>query len=118
MGLNTEPAQSHPFYADEIIKGTLDEMQKYEGVFLFAPGNHDFDGGGNSHLSSQGLSEIFQQPFLAYANGNLHLTEDNCYCYYDVPEKKVRVVLLNSQINEGKSKPTYAYGNEQLSWLV
>lgn len=117
IGLNTEPAHSMQSYADMIINNTRNEMAKYKGVFLFAPGNHDFDGGGGRHITSGELSEIFQQPSLAYANGNLHLTKGNCWSYYDVPGKNLRLIVLNSQ-NTETIGTYYTFGMEQLEWLI
>ena len=70
-------------------------MAKYKGVFLYAPGNHDYDGGAERHLSSARLCELFQQPSLQYADGNLHLTGHNCWSYYDRPEKRLRIITLS-----------------------
>lgn len=117
IGLNTEPAHSSKEYADMIIRNTLDEMRKFHGVFLFAPGNHDYDGSVEHHITAQELSDMFQKPSLPYANGNLHLTEGNCWSYYDIPEKNVRFIMLNSQNGETINS-YYTFGNEQLQWLI
>ena len=118
IGLNTEPAHSNREFADMIIRNTQNEMAKYKGVFLFAPGNHDYDGGDGRKISSGELSDLFQKPSLPYAEGNLHLTEGNCWCYYDLPGKKFRVIMLNSQNSETQGDFYYTYGTEQLKWLV
>ncbi len=118
IGLHVEPAHSNREYADDILRNTLEEMAKFKGVFLFAPGNHDFDGGNGRHLSSAELSEIFQKPSAVYAGENLHLCENNCWCYYDIPEKHFRVILLNSQNSEMQGEYHYTFGNDQLDWLI
>ena len=117
IGLNTEPAHSLQSFADMIINNIRNEMAKYKGVFLFAPGNHEYDGGGGRHITSGELSELFQKPSLPYANGNLHLTDGNCWSYYDVPGKNLRLITLNSQ-NTETIGTYYTYGMEQLEWLV
>ena len=117
IGLNTEPAHSMQSFADMIINNTRNEMAKYKGVFLFAPGNHEYDGGGGRHITSGELSELFQKPSLPYANGNLHLTNGNCWSYYDVPGKNLRLITLNSQ-NTETIGTYYTFGMEQLEWLI
>jgi hypothetical protein len=117
IGLNTEPAHSLQSFADMIINNIRNEMAKYKGVFLFAPGNHEYDGGGGRHITSGELSELFQKPSLPYANGNLHLTDGNCWSYYDVPGKNLRLITLNSQ-NTETIGTYYTYGMEQLEWLI
>ena len=118
IGLNIEPAHSSAEIADMIIGNTLSEMAKYKGVFLYCPGNHDYDGGAGRHLSSAKLCELFQQPSLAYADGRLHLTGHNCWSYYDLPGKKLRVITLNSQNSETEGDFYYTYDTAQLAWLM
>lgn len=119
IGLNTEPAHSSKEYADLLIQHTLDEMAKYKGVWLYAPGNHDFDGGLKRHITSAELSDMFQKPSLPQAKGNLHLTEGNTWSYYDIPEKHMRFILLNSEDGERLDTAVdYTYGKEQLEWLI
>lgn len=119
IGLNTEPAHSSKEYSDLLIQHTLDEMGKYKGVWLFAPGNHDFDGGMKHHITSAELSEMFQKPSLPYAKGNLHLSEGNTWCWYDIPEKHTRLILLNSENGERLDTAIdYTYGKDQLKWLI
>ncbi|MBR4339810.1 MAG: hypothetical protein IKP89_04230 [Bacteroidales bacterium] len=118
IGLNVEPAHSSAEIADMILQNTLTEMAKYKGVFLYAPGNHDYDGGAERHLSSARLCELFQQPSLQYADGNLHLTGHNCWSYYDLPEKRLRIITLNSQNSETQGDYYYTYGEAQLAWLM
>ncbi len=118
IGLNTEPAHSDKSYSNDIIEHVRDEMSKYQGVFLFAPGNHDYDGGEGTHINSGELSELFQKPSLPFANGNLHLTDHNCWCYYDLPEKSLRIIILNSQNSETEGEYYYTYDEDQLEWLI
>ena len=118
IGLNTEPAHSSKAFADGIIEKTRGEMAKFPGVFLYAPGNHDYDGGEGVHISSGELSDLFQKPSLPYANGNLHLSENNCWCYYDLPKKNMRLILLNSQNTETEGEYYYTYEEDQLEWLI
>lgn len=117
-GLNTEPAHSSKAYADMLLKNTIGEMNKYKGVWLYAPGNHDYDGSVEHHITAAELQEMFQKPALKYANGNLHLVEGTTWCYYDVPENKVRFIMLNSENEETLNNTYYTYGKEQLTWLA
>lgn len=98
-------------------------------------GNHD-DG---SPIAAQGVTvspdmvmtnEDFEKAFMT-GDLNFGETRDNggLYFYKDYPDKKVRVIGLNSldipydmKNSDGSSKYTrwldYAYNNEQLNWLV
>lgn len=104
----------------EATQNTIDifrkAMEEYKGVFLFAPGNHDWDGGAGTHITSAQLSELFQQPFVAKSNGKYHIVKNKCYGYYDLTEKNTRFILLNSEGTETIGT-YYAYDDEQLKWL-
>lgn len=117
LGLNTRPTSTDRDYSNQILSWTAQEMAKYKGVFLYAPGNHDYDGGEGYHITASELSDIFQKPSMKYANGNLHLFEGNCWSYYDVPEKHCRFIMLNSQVEETIGTNTYTFGSTQMNWL-
>lgn len=118
LGLNTEPAHSSKEYADMLLNNTMNEMNKFKGVWLYAPGNHDYDGSIEHHITANELQTMFQKPALQYANGNLHLVEGTTWCYYDIPEKHTRFIMLNSQNEENLNNTYYTYGKEQLTWLA
>ena len=92
-------------------------MLKYDGMWLYSPGNHDWDGGAGKWLTEDFLSDFFQKPWEARAGGNLHLTPGKTYGYYDIPAKKFRIIFLNSESSRTKGEYYYSYGDEQLEWL-
>lgn len=116
IGINDPISNKTVEASEKIIAHTRAEMAKYPGVFLFIPGNHDWDGGAGTHISSAQLSEYFQQPSLEKAGGRLQLVKDQCYGYYDIPEKHSRIILLNSQGTETLDG-YYVYDEAQLKWL-
>lgn len=116
IGLNDPFPSKIRSYADSIILRTQREMAKFDGVFLYAAGNHDWDGGEGRHITSAQLSQWFQEPALGKADGKLHLVPGKCYCWYEIPEKKIRVILLNSMGTETIGQ-YYIYDKEQLQWM-
>lgn len=118
IGLNTYPATVDSVYAKFILDKTREGMLKYDGMWLYSPGNHDWDGGAGKWHSEQFLSDFFQKPWEAKAGGNLHLTSGKTYGYYDIPAKNFRIVFLNSESSRTKGDYYYSYGDEQLVWLA
>ena len=117
IGLNAFPATIDAIYAKSIIDNTQAEMLKYDGIWLYAPGNHDWDAGEGAFNSEQFLSDTFQKPWQEKAGENLHLTPGKVYCYYDLPEKGLRVILLNSTGTGTQGGCYYVFDDEQLEWL-
>ncbi|MBR5925387.1 MAG: metallophosphoesterase [Bacteroidales bacterium] len=117
IGLNSYPATIDASYAREILNNTRNQMQKYDGIWIYAPGNHDWDGGEGEALSEEFLSDFFQKPWEEKAGGNLHLTPGKTYGYLDIPAKNFRVVFLNSEAT-GTKGTYYIFGEEQLEWLA
>lgn len=118
IGLNSYPATVDSIYARFILDKTRAGMLMYDGMWLYSPGNHDWDGGGGKWLTEEFLSDFFQKPWEAKAGGNLHLTPGRTYGYYDIPAKKFRIVFLNSESSRTKGEFYYSYGDEQLEWLA
>jgi len=118
IGINLPPARDDIDYTNYIIDRTREQMALYPGVFLYAAGNHDWDGGEGTHITSSQLSEWFQKPALEKAGGNLHLVEGRCWGWYDIPEKNSRVIFLNSEATETLGEEYYCYGTEQFQWLA
>ena len=118
IGLNTYPATVDSIYAKSILDNTREQMLKYKGIWLYSPGNHDWDGGQGKWLTEEFLSDFFQKPWEAKAGGNLHLTPGKLYGYLDIPAKDFRVVFLNSESTRTKGDFYYSYGDEQLEWLA
>ena len=117
IGLNTYPATVDSVYADFILDKTLEGMRKFDGIWLYCPGNHDWDGGGGKWLTEEFLSDFFQKPWQEKAGDNLHLTPGRTYGYLDIPSKHFRVIFLNSESTRTKGDFYYSYGDEQLEWL-
>ena len=92
-------------------------MLKYDGLGLYAAGNHDWDAGEGNFHSEEFLSETFQKPWQERAGENLHLTPGKVYGYYDVPGKGLRVIFLNSQGTGTQQGCYYIFDEVQLDWL-
>ena len=45
IGLNAYPATVDAAYAKSVVDNTVAEMKKYDGIWLYAVGNHDWDAG-------------------------------------------------------------------------
>ena len=118
IGLNSYPATLDTDYAQSIIDNTVAQMQKYDGVWLFTPGNHDWDGGAGKWFTESEVSEMFQQPWQKKGGENLHLIPGHTYGWYDVPQKDMRIIFLNSEATATKGEYYYCFGDEQLDWLA
>lgn len=118
IGLNVGPSNVSAQYAEDVIRFTRAEMDKYRGVFLYAAGNHDWDDGQGGVRTAQYLSDVFQKPALEYADGNLHLVPGEVYCYYDIPDKNVRVIILNSEGSRTLAPAYYLFDDRQMEWFT
>ena len=117
IGLNLGLSHDSKIYVKYVIDNTLDQMSKFDGVFLYSAGNHDWDAGEGDFHTSQFLSDTFQKPALKYAGENLHLVPGKVYCWYDIPQKDTRVIILNSEGTETQNGCYYIFGEEQMDWL-
>ena len=117
IGLNAYPATLDSLYAKSVVANTQAEMLKYDGIWLYAAGNHDWDAGEGAFNSEQFLSDTFQKPWQERAGENLHLTPGKVYCYYDVPGKGLRVILLNSTGTGTQEGQYYVFDEPQMQWL-
>ncbi len=117
IGLNAYPATVDSTYDRFILDKIKEGMLKYDGLWVYAPGNHDWDGGAGKWLTEEYLSDFFQKPWEARAGGNLHLTPGKTYGYLDIPGKNFRVIFLNSESSATKGDYYYSYGDPQLEWL-
>ena len=117
IGLNLGSPHSSISYSNQILSRTQEQMMRYQGPFIYVAGNHDWDGGEGRHLTSQYLHNMFQHPWTERYKENYHIVEGKVYGYFDIPEKNVRIVILNSQGTETIGE-YYTYGNEQLEWLI
>ena len=118
IGLNSYPATVDSTYARFILDKIKEGMMEYSGLWVYVPGNHDWDGGAGRWLTEEYLSAFFQKPWEAKAGGNLHLTPGKTYGYLDIPEKNFRVIFLNSESSATKGEFYYSYGDPQLDWLA
>lgn len=118
IGLNGGEAHKTVEAADDLVMKTKEQMGLFPGLWIYAAGNHDWDGGGKRHNTSTYLSDVFQKPSERYGKGNLHIVEGKVYGYYDIPEKNVRVVFLNSEGTETQGENYYTFDNEQLEWFT
>lgn len=116
IGLNDPLSSTMKWYADFVVDVTRREMAIYNGVWLYAAGNHDWDGGEGSLVTSDMLYEWFQKPSEAKAGGNMHVVPGKCYGWYDIPGKNTRFIILNSEGSEHIGV-TYIFDDEQLAWL-
>ena len=92
-------------------------MDKYDGIWLYTPGNHDWDAGEGKFFTDEDLSGFFQKPWQEKAGENLHLTPGKTYGWYDVPGKGIRVIFLNSQGTGTQNGSYYLFDDEQMAWL-
>lgn len=118
IGLNAYPATVDAEYAGWILKNTREQMDKYDGVWIYAPGNHDWDAGEGRYHSEQELQDLFQKPWEDRAGGNLHLVPGRTYGYYDVPDKGFRIIFLNSSTTRTIGDDYYLFGEEEVAWLA
>ena len=117
IGLNAYPATVDKRYARFVLDNTLAQMKKYDGIWLFTPGNHDWDAGEGEFNSEQYLSDFFQKPWKEKAGDALNLTPGKVWCYYDVPGKDTRVILLNTCGTGTQEGKYYYFDDPQLEWL-
>ena len=75
-----------------MVMQTREQMGLFPGVWIYTPGNHDWDGGAGRHFNSQFLSDAFQKPSERYSQGNLHIVEGKTY--YSIPELEIGVHKL------------------------
>ena len=85
IGLNGGEAHKTVEAADDLVMKTKEQMGLFPGLWIYAAGNHDWDGGGKRHNTSTYLSDVFQKPSERFAGDNLHIVEGRAYGYYDIP---------------------------------
>ncbi len=117
IGLNAYPATIDAAYAKKVLENTRAEMDKFDGIWLYAAGNHDWDAGEGEYLSEEFLTDFFQKPWQEKAGENLHLTPGKVYGYYDIPAKGMRIIFINSQGTGTQGGFYYYFDPAQMEWL-
>jgi len=102
---------------DNILEATARCMLAFDGVFVYVPGNHDFDGEAGRHYTQDELSGALLDPFIPRSDGRLHRVEHKSYGWYDIPTKKCRVIFLDSMHTGTQEGKYYSYGDTQMEWL-
>ena len=117
IGLNAYPATENSVYAKEIVDNVRSQMLKYEGVWLYTPGNHDWDAGEGKYFTDNDLHGFFQEPWKEKAGDALHFVPGKTYGWYDVPGKGIRVIFLNSQGTGTQGGSYYIFDDGQMEWF-
>ena len=117
IGLNAFPATVDSVYAREVVNNIRSQMDLYDGIWLYTPGNHDFDKGEGAFYTEEDLSDIFQKPWAERAGDNLHIEPGRVIGWYDLPDKGLRLFFLNSQGTGTRNGCYYVFDDEQLQWL-
>ena len=96
IGLDSE-FTSEPSAAEKFLLRHAGLHQRYSGVLLFCPGNHDRNRTAPREYwtSDSRLGELFNRPNLKRGH-QVTLAENGSYGYYDIPTARVRVFFLNT----------------------
>ena len=117
IGLNAYPATENSIYAKAIVDNVQAQMLKYDGVWLYTPGNHDWDAGEGKYFTDNDLHEFFQKPWEEKAGDAIHFVPGKTYGWYDVPGKGIRIIFLNSQGTGTQNGSDYLFDDEQMAWF-
>ncbi|MBO6248753.1 MAG: metallophosphoesterase [Bacteroidales bacterium] len=117
IGLNAYPATENSIYAKAIVDNVQAQMLKYDGVWLYTPGNHDWDAGEGKYFTDNDLHEFFQKPWEEKAGDAIHFVPGKTYGWYDVPGKGIRIIFLNSQGTGTQNGSYYLFDDEQMAWF-
>ena len=119
IGLNSYPATLDSVYAASVVRNTLEQMNKYDGIWLYAPGNHDWDAGKGkeNYFTEEEISATFQKPWQEKAGEAYRLVPGKTWGWYDVPGKDIRIILLNSTGTRTLGDSYYLFDEPQQEWL-
>ena len=119
IGLNSYPATLDSVYAASVVRNTLEQMNQYDGIWLYAPGNHDWDAGKGkeNYFTEEELSATFQKPWQGKAGEAYRLVPGKTWGWYDVPGKDIRIILLNSTGTRTLGDSYYLFDEPQQEWL-
>lgn len=119
IGLNSYPATLDSVYAASVVRNTLEQMNKYDGIWLYAPGNHDWDAGKGKdrYFTEEEVSANFQKPWQEKAGEAYRLVPGKTWGWYDVPGKDIRIILLNSTGTRTLGDSYYLFDEPQQEWL-
>ena len=92
IGLNSYPATLDSVYAASVVRNTLEQMNQYDGIWLYAPGNHDWDAGKGkeNYFTEEEISATFQKPWQEKAGEAYRLVPGKTWgCYlFDEPQQE------------------------------
>lgn len=119
IGLNSYPATLDSVYAASVVRNTLEQMNQYDGIWLYAPGNHDWDAGKGkeNYFTEEEISATFQKPWQGKAGEAYRLVPGKTWGWYDVPGKDIRIILLNSTGTRTLGDSYYLFDEPQQEWL-
>lgn len=119
IGLNSYPATLDSVYAASVVRNTLEQMNQYDGIWLYAPGNHDWDAGKGkeNYFTEEEISATFQKPWQEKAGEAYRLVPGKTWGWYDVPGKDIRIILLNSTGTRTLGDSYYLFDEPQQEWL-
>ena len=119
IGLNSYPATLDSVYAASVVRNTLEQMNQYDGIWLYAPGNHDWDAGKGkeNYFTEEEVSANFQKPWQEKAGDAYQLVPGKTWGWYDVPGKDIRIILLNSTGTRTLGDSYYLFDEPQQEWL-
>lgn len=119
IGLNSYPATLDSVYAASVVRNTLEQMNQYDGIWLYAPGNHDWDAGKGkeNYFTEEEISATFQKPWQEKAGEAYRLVPGKTWGWYDIPGKDIRIILLNSTGTRTLGDSYYLFDEPQQEWL-
>ncbi len=119
IGLNSYPATLDSVYAASVVRNTLEQMNQFDGIWLYAPGNHDWDAGKGkeNYFTEEEISATFQKPWQEKAGEAYRLVPGKTWGWYDVPGKDIRIILLNSTGTRTLGDSYYLFDEPQQEWL-
>ena len=102
---------------EKVVSETLDYLGKVKAVdgCLFCKGNHDC--GHTNDASVDINNRQYRMMYLKQLKNAIFNEDDSkcCYYYIDFPDKKVRMVVLDTFYDV--TEPSSSYGTHQADWL-
>ena len=125
VGDSTDTIQTESAALEKIAKAA-NLLGEYKGRILFSQGNHDTvdSDGTNSTFNRSVVETYLMMPTLNRYPNEFVMNMEHQVGYYDIANKKVRIVILNtsdiqdSYFETHSSKPQYNITKEQMVWLA